>query len=221
MKIKGAIFDMDGTLVDSLGFWGDCWREFGAKYRGDPDFVPDASTVIAVRTASIGATGEILHRACGFGSSGDAFCDELFAFFRVCYHTRLSPKVDACPFVAALSARGVKMCLASASPMELIHAGLERCGIRRYFPDVISCDDVGSGKDKPDVFLAALDRLGTPMEETWVFEDSPIALETARRAGFQTVGIFDRNTADQARVRAASTIYIGEGETFSARCFDE
>lgn len=214
MKIKGAIFDMDGTLVDSLGFWKDCWTRFGAKYRGDPEYIPDAETARAVRTAPLAKTAAILHRACGFGENAKAFAEELEAFFVECYRTRLNAKEGVLPFLEALADRGVEMCLASASPMPMIAAGIEHCRMERFFGRIVSCDDVGSGKDQPDVFLAALDVLGTPKEETWVFEDSAVALETAQRAGFQTVGVFDRNTPGQDRVRAASTVYVGEGETF-------
>lgn len=213
MQIKGAIFDMDGTLVDSLGFWEDVWAHFGALYHGDASFYPGKDVENAVRTATLEEAGVILHQRAGFGNSAEQFAPELLEFLCHLYRTKLQPKPGAQEYLRALSEQGVRMCIASASPMPLIRLGLEKCEIRQYFDRVISCDEVGKGKTAPDVFFAALRYLGTEQNDTWVFEDSPVALTTAQRAGFRTVGVFDRHTAQKA-VRASSTEYVGEGETF-------
>ena len=72
MKINGAIFDMDGTLIDSLMFWDVLWRKLGVYYRNDPTFRPDAVTEKAVRTLSLLEAMELLHKACNIGESGEA-----------------------------------------------------------------------------------------------------------------------------------------------------
>ena len=76
----------------------------------------------------------------------------------------------------------------------------------------MSCADIGAGKDKPDIYIAAKNALGLTAEDICVFEDSYVALETAKNAGFKTVGIFDKNNYGQDRLKAASLIYIKEGE---------
>ena len=215
MRIKGAIFDMDGTLVDSLGFWKDIWAHFGEKYLGVPDYPGDPELTRVCRTTTVSGAARVLHDALGFGESAGAFEAELTEFFAHLYRTEAKLKPGAMELLRALADRGVKMCVASASNLKLVGISIERCGIGSFFPRVISCDEVGHGKDRPDVFLLARDRLGTPPDETWVFEDSAVALESARRAGFPTVGVFDVHTPDQARVAAASTVYLGEGKTFA------
>jgi beta-phosphoglucomutase-like phosphatase (HAD superfamily) len=76
---------------------------------------------------------------------------------------------------------------------------------------MLSCVDLGVGKDRPDIYLESAKRLGLEVGEICVFEDSYVALETAKAAGFQTVGIFDENNFRQDRLEAASDIYIAKG----------
>ena len=90
----------------------------------------------------------------------------------------------------------------------------DRFNLYQYFPKIISCAEVGKGKSHPDVFIAAEKYLGTTRDDTWVFEDSFVALQTAKNAGFQTVGVFDKHNFGSVGVADVSTIYIGEGESF-------
>ena len=81
--------------------------------------------------------------------------------------------------------------VATATPEPLARACLERLGVLEDFAFLLSCDAVGAGKDKPDVFLEAARRLGAAPAETAVFEDAVFALQTAKDAGFYTVGVWD------------------------------
>lgn len=90
---------------------------------------------------------------------------------------------------------------------------MERCGIGGYFSGIISCADLGKGKEHPDAFLQAQAYLGETAEHTWVFEDSCVAVETAVKIGMPTVAIYDRFNYGQARMREIATHYIAEGET--------
>ena len=73
------------------------------------------------------------------------------------------------------------------------------------------------GKEKPDIFLMALDHLGTDINETYVFEDSLLALETSKKAGFKTVGIYDKNNPyTEEQLAQFSDILIGENQTLES-----
>ena len=91
----------------------------------------------------------------------------------------------------------------------------ETTGLAHYFETTMSCADIGAGKDKPDIYIAAKKALGFEADDICVFEDSYVALETAKNAGFKTIGIFDKNNYGQDRLEAASLIYIKEGEPLS------
>lgn len=129
------------------------------------------------------------------------------------YKTRVDAKFGVLEFLKQMKARGVKMCVASATEPKYIKYVLERCSLDGFFEFIISCTEVGVGKEKPDVFLKALERLGGNLSEACVFEDSFVALETAKNAGFMTVGIYDKHNYGQDRLRAAADVYIAGGQS--------
>lgn len=213
MKITGAIFDMDGTLIDSLMIWDVLWERLGLRYRNDAGFRPDAVTEKAIRTLPLREAMELLHEKAGIGESGEALYRIADSMCRDFYKNDVQMKPGALEFLAHLHRLGVKMCVASATSPSLLQIVVERFGLDRYFSKIFSCSEIGRGKEFPDVFLLARDFLGTPMEETWIFEDSIVALQTARRAGFSTVGIYDRYNFNLELMPEYSTEYIASGET--------
>ena len=213
MNIKGAIFDMDGTLVDSLMFWDVLWRTLGEKYCNNSAFRPNAETEKAVRTLSLQEGMHLLHRTCAMGESGDALfqtATDLCAYFYAKI-VHLKPGVET--FLKHCKKRGIRMCVASASERAMLNIVIKRFGLDAYFSRIFSCGDIGKGKEFPDVFEQAHVYLGTPKDSTWVFEDSVTALQTAVKAGFQTVGIYDAYAFDEQRVKELSTVYIARDES--------
>ena len=212
-KIKYIIFDMDGTLIDSLGYWKYLWGELGKKYLGIDGFMADTETDRTVRTITLTEASEFLRDKYFPMASAEDIYDFAIEILKDHYGRRVSAKEGTLEFLKRLRDGGVKMCVASATEPGYINYALERCGIDSFFEFVISCSEVGAGKEKPDVFLEALRRLGGDLSEACVFEDSFIALETAQAAGFMTVGVFDENNYNQDRLRAASDFYVAKGMT--------
>ena len=213
MEIKGAIFDMDGTLVDSLMLWDVLWQRMGKKYLGDESFRPDPITEKAVRTLTLIDAMTLVHKSCGVGSSGEElwkFTTDMMIDF---YSNDVKLKDGVLEFLEYLKKNDVKMCIASATAQNLLAIAMNTCGLYKYFDKVISCADVGKGKEHPNVFIAAHEHLGTPKESTWVFEDSVVAIETAVNAGYKTVGIYDQYNFGLDRIPKIATIYVDKGET--------
>ena len=218
MKMQGAIFDMDGTLVDSLSFWDCFWRDMGKRYFNDPDFKMDAEHFDThVRTMIFSHAISYLHGYLKIPCSPEEFDEFAAAYVNRFYGTVVTPKAGAKELLSALRERGVRICLASATDRRYLSVALENCGLAEFFtPEtILSCSDIGVGKERPDVFLAAAKVMGTPLSETAVFEDSALALETAKGAGFITVGVYDAHQLSQNRLMAASDIYLGEGKTLA------
>ena len=213
MKIKAAIFDMDGTLVDSLMVWDVLWSSFGAQYLQDPKFAPTAEDDKKVRTLTLKDAMALIHRNYGIGESGEALLEQANRMMVDFYANRVEMKPGAKEFLQHLKENGVKMCIATATASELVSVAMEHCGLYEYFPKVFSCGDIGKGKDHPDVFLIACEKLGVAPEDTWVFEDSLVAIRTAQKIGMQTVAIYDRYNFGQEEMRQIATHYIAEGET--------
>lgn len=213
INITGAIFDMDGTLVDSLMIWDELWRRLGKKYLNDEQFRPDPETERAVRTLPLLEAMTLVHENCRVGDSGEEiwrFTTDMMIDF---YKNEVRMKAGALEFLDRLQREGVKMCIASATAPDLIDIAMDTCGLKKYFSRVVSCRDIGKGKEHPDVFIAAHEYLGTPKESTWIFEDSVVAIETAVKAGYNTVGIYDRYNYGTERIPLIATVFVGEGDS--------
>ena len=112
-----------------------------------------------------------------------------------------------------LKSKNIKTCLASATGLDEIMVVMKHHKLASYFDLVMSCQEVGVGKEKPDVYYLAAKRLGEAVSDLVVVEDSFVALETAKAAGFKTIGVFDENNFCQDRLKAASNvIYIEKDE---------
>lgn len=213
MNIKAAIFDMDGTLVDSLMLWDVIWATFGEKYLNDKTFTPSVEDDKKVRTLTLKDAMTLIHKNYNLGESGEELLAETNRIMTDFYANSVELKDGVREFLEHCKNNGVKMCIASATAPELIHIALKHCDIEKYFLKIFSCGTIGKGKDQPDVFLQAVDFLGTEIKDTWVFEDSLTAIETATKIGMPTVGIYDKFNYGQDIIKEIATEYINSTET--------
>ncbi|MBE6805938.1 MAG: HAD family hydrolase [Ruminococcaceae bacterium] len=213
MEIKSAIFDMDGTLVDSLMVWDVLWQKFGDKYLGGRPFAPTPEDDKAIRTLPLKNAMELVHTNYNIGKSGQELLDETNEMMVDFYSNTVQLKSGVKEFLENLYNKGVKMCIASATAPNLVKIAMDHCELNKYFPKVFSCGDLGLGKDKPDIYLLAQQYLGTEISETWVFEDSFVAIKTAHDIGMNTVGIYDKFNPYQEEIKKIANHYIADGET--------
>ena len=212
-NISGAIFDMDGTLVNSLWGWDELWRWCGERFLGVKDYRPDEAIDKAVRTMVLADAMDYIHMHCGFGRDGKELLDHFNEILPALYAEKFDLKPGVREFLEALRDRGIPMCIASATEPAFVEIARKRHGFDRYFSAYLSCATIGKGKEHPDIYEAALKTLGTERESTWVFEDSFVALETASSIGMPTVGIYDRYNFEQERLRRSATHYVAKDET--------
>ena len=213
MIFKGAIFDMDGTLIDSLGFWEVLWEKLGEIYLNDKSFKPTKTDEKCVRTMTLEGAMNLIHKNYGIGKTHfevSDFARDLLEWF---YKEQVKLKDGAYEYLEYLKKQGIKMCIASATKPELIKLALENCKLKEFFPQVISCEDVGKGKDEPDVFLEALKYLGTELSQTVVIDDSLTAIKTAEKAGFLTVGVYDKNNFGHEEMMKIADEFVDNGES--------
>ncbi|MCI9468549.1 MAG: HAD family phosphatase [Oscillospiraceae bacterium] len=190
MDKQYAIFDMDGTLVDSMPYWCSLAREYLEK-KG----VKDVSVAILdqIRPMTMTESGSLFIREYGFSCTPEDVADEMNAMMVAHYRTDVPLKSGAKEYLSRLKARGVRMCVASATAEPLMEICLDRLGVLGYFDFLISCETVGVGKNRPDVYLEAARRLGGAPERTAVYEDAVFAAKTAKTAGFYVVGVYDES----------------------------
>lgn len=188
MEVSGAIFDCDGTLVDSMGMWRRATEHLMSSH--DVHDIPFER----VESISLRDACDLLHDELGVRESAGELYEEVCAYVRDAYAREVPALPGVRAFLDELSAADVPMVVASSTPVRELRCALAAHGLDGYFQDVVSTEDVG-GRDKefPDVYLEAARRLGTPRETTWVFEDAPFGVQTAHRAGFAVVGLFNEH----------------------------
>ena len=203
--IKGAIFDMDGTLIDSMPLWEDCGRAFlSARGIAARDDLGET-----LKSLSMEQTADYLRDAYGISETTAEIIEIINGMAADAYQRTIPLKRDIAAFLERLREAYVRMCFATANDRPLAEAALGRLGLLPYFERIFTCSEVGVGKDRPDIFEQACAVLGTPRSETVVFEDALYAIETARRAGFRIVAIADDSSAgDEARIAALAEQYV-------------
>lgn len=209
MAISGAIFDCDGTLVDSMPMWFGILDKLVANHgaKASPELL------LELEPLSLPDECEQLHLRLGIGESGAALNDELHEMIRYEYTHNIEPFDGLREFLDSLRAAGIPMAVATSTSEAEVHLLLDHLCLDEYFADVVCVERVGRQKDFPDVYLAACESIGTPVETTWVFEDVPFGLDTARRAGFRCVCILnDHDGRDEDVCRASCDVLSHEYE---------
>ena len=216
MKFKGAIFDMDGTIIDSLMFWDSLWKSIGETYMNDASFKPSDEVNKKVRTMIYTDAMAYFKECYNIPESTENFVRFTSEGLNDFYKNTAKAKDGAKELLSYLKKKNVTLCLASASAMPQVKYVLQYHGLLEYFDFVLSCADIGVGKERPDIYLLAKDRMGFKPEEICVFEDSYVALETAKNAGFQTVGVYDQYSPGKERLKSAADVYLDKTQTLKA-----
>ena len=204
MDKQFAIFDMDGTLIDSMVFWKNLATEYLTS-KGIREIPPDI--VEQVKTMTMSESAALFQTA--FGLTGDIE-SEMNAMMDDHYRKDIPLKSGVREYLQELRDRGIRMCVASATAEYLMDACLTRLGVRDYFEFLLSCETVGAGKRSPIVYHTSAQRLNVMPQEIAVYEDALYAIQTAKKAGYYVVGIYDDSAADswQAIEEMADEIII-------------
>ena len=202
--IKGAIFDLDGTLLDSMFIWDT----IGEEYLRSLGKEPHEDLKETFMTLTLEEAAEYYREHYGVTLSVKEIVDGVNAMVEQTYRTKVTLKPGISEYLAWLKENGVRMCVATVTDRYLVEETLERLGVRHYFSEIFTCAEVGFGKDKPVIYQKALEHLETEKSDTYVFEDLPFALNTAKTDGFSTVGIYDRHEAHQDELKELADYYI-------------
>ena len=202
--IKGAIFDLDGTLLDSMFIWDT----IGEEYLRSLGKEPHEDLKETFMTLTLEEAAEYYREHYGVTLSVKEIVDGVNAMVEQTYRTKVTLKPGIAEYLAWLKENGVRMCVATVTDRYLVEETLERLGVRHYFSEIFTCAEVGFGKDKPVIYQKALEHLETEKRDTYVFEDMLFALNTAKTDGFPTVGVYDRHEEYQDELKELSDYYV-------------
>lgn len=185
---KAAIFDLDGTLLDSMGVWDQVDIDFLAK-RGIEVPADYMGKVAAMQFRQI---AEYTIARFDLPDTPEALMQEWDDMARVAYSTVVEAKPHAVEYLSYLKRSGAKLAVATSLPPALREPAMKHVGIFDYFDQIVSVDDANDvGKDRPDVFLLAAGRLGVVPEQCTVFEDLLVAMRSAKSVGMRVWAIHD------------------------------
>lgn len=209
--IQGAIFDVDGTLLDSMSIWDT----IGADYLRSIGYEPRENLNEVFKNMSLLQAAEYYRREYGVTRSIEEIMDGVNAMLEHFYQYDAPMKLGVAELLERLRRKEVKLCIATATDRYLVEAALERCGVLSYFDEIFTCNEVGHGKDEPIIFEAALRFLGTEKTKTVVFDDALYAIRTAKKAGFPVAAVYDSHEKAQAEIRALADLYLADLAQFN------
>ena len=196
--MKGIIFDLDGTLIDSTGIWHDIDVEFLARHGRKP--TPEYFRFVGNNPLRVCADFTIEYYS--LTETADEVIAQWLHMSDDKYRQEIQLKHFVREFLAQCRDDGIRMSIATSCTAVHCHDVLERTGICEYFDCISLVEEIGKTKEFPDVYLHAAAGMGLSSRECTVFEDAQNIIDVVRDAGFKLVGVYDKHThQDELRLR--------------------
>ena len=202
--IQGVIFDLDGTLFDSMFIWDTA----GEVYLRSIGKEPEADLQKTLKPMSLLQSAQCIREKYNIPLSVEEIMDGVNRTVEGFYFHTVEPKLGVIVFLEELYRRNIKMCIATATDRYQVEAALQRCKMRHFFSEIFTCTEVGSGKDRPDIFRKAMEHLQTDRSNTAVVEDAYHAAFTAKQDGFMVVGVYDSHESRQQELLQLAHVFL-------------
>jgi HAD superfamily hydrolase (TIGR01509 family) len=203
--IKGAIFDLDGTIVDSMGVW----LNVDIHYLQKRGFEVPADLTEQLQGLTFKDCAIYFKKRFGLSESIDEIMDEWnrMAYDEYAHNVKLKPGVRE--YLSYLKQEGIKIALATSNIPELLYATLKNNDILHYFDSISTVGEVSRNKNFPDIFLLAAKKVDLNPMECVVFEDILPAILSAKSVGMKTVGVYDKHSEhDLEKIKKHADIFI-------------
>ena len=203
---KGAIFDMDGTLLDSMPVWKRLTQGYLSQFGLH---ITDQDYAVTEGFSQPQVAQYFIERYPELPIDVQSMMDGMDRLITARYETIARPKDGVFRFLEGLRRRGVKMAIATLTARRHAEKALRDRGMLDYFEFMLTIEDIGVSKREPDIYLQSAARMGLMPDACIVFEDAPYACTTAKRAGFRVCGMVEpAYAAGEEELRAASDFVI-------------
>ncbi len=204
--IKGAIFDVDGTLLNSMYIW----ENIGEEYLRSLGIEPEKNLRAKIKALSLYQSACYFQNEYGVQLSTDEIMNGINKMIEDFYLNKAELKDGVADFLHELKNNGVKMCIATATDRYLVESALKRCKVLNYFSEIFTCTSVGHGKDEPIIYREATNHLNIDKKDVIIFEDALYAVKTAKADGFTVASIYDSSETNQDEIKSLSDFHFSD-----------
>ena len=205
MAIRGAIFDMDGTLTESMHLWIEIGRRYleGLGYKVSPEQNHEMTRMLLEPMALY------MQDEFGLAKIQEQIIAEINKIVEPGYFEDVAVKPTVVESLEAMQERGIRMCVATATDRHLTEACLKRNGIDRFFSAIFTCGEEHCNKRTSQIYDKARAHLGTSPEETYIFEDTYVSILGAKQSGCRVVALEDRwSVKKRDLIKETADVYV-------------
>lgn len=203
--MTGAIFDVDGTILDSMQVWYKVTTNFFEMH----NLVLTEEKAASYKEMTLDESLPQINEEFNLGMTNDEILEEFrqLIIHEYAFNIQLKPNIDI--YLKKLHDSGVKIAVATSGYEGMCKSAFKRLDILKYIDAYAFSSEVGVNKGNPDIYLLAAERIGLKPQDCTVYEDIVLGLETARKAGFKTCAIYDdTNSYETQRLKQVSDRYI-------------
>lgn len=204
-NIQAVIFDLDGTLVDSM--W--IWEQIDIDYLKGLGYEMPDNLRNEICHLSFEQTAHYFKNKFNISNTIEEIMDVWHNMAYNHYANNVNLKPGAREFISTLKRGGIKIALATSNSIPLLEVCLKNNGIYDLFDVITTTDEVSRGKNYPDIYLLTAKKLGISPENCMVFEDILPAVQGATAAGMKVVAVYDESSVkDKEQVKLLASHYI-------------
>lgn len=185
---NAAIFDLDGTMIDSMGMW----KDISIDSMSNRDIIIGDDIIKLLEVMTFNESAEFLVDYFNLNEPPQALVDDWSNMAYKYYSNKFKLKSGVMEYLDFLKSNKIKLAVATSCMRNLCMAVLENNNAIHYFDEIVLSTEIGSNKSQPHIYLHTAKRLGIEPKECMVYEDILIAIKSARRAGMTVTAVYDK-----------------------------
>lgn len=205
-NIEAVIFDLDGTLLDSM----QLWKDIDIEFLGKRNLTPPIDFSRRIEGMSFHETAICFKDHFALTESVDEIKDIWYHMAFDKYKNEIGLKQGALEFILKLKENNIKIGIATSNSRELAHTSLSSLNITHLFDAIITGNDIENGKPSPDIYLKAAESMQVSPEKCLIFEDIPNGIQAGINANMRTCAIYDDFSAHLTAIKKELADYYIE-----------